>query len=213
MKGWGAGAPGFGGLKLGVGGQGVGSPKGWGTRRGGGTNPETGCGCELWGPKWVRTQTQKEGACRVGAGKGGGLKGKISRLFFLLPPPMFILFFSLWGSSRVFIPLSWGSSRGILVVFWLVGTSNVHVFALRLSCGSPGGRFERTHGSVFSVSRPHHSTTTTTTNNDDNNNNTTTQVNNTKTTPHKTTKNNTTQLALTLVNKSENQNWPKVVLA
>ena len=31
----------------------------------------------------------------------------------------------------------WGSSRGILVVFWLVGTSNVLVFAVRLSCETP----------------------------------------------------------------------------
>ena len=74
---------------------------------------------------------------------------KISRFFFLLPPPIFILFFSLSGdllvsffslrmSSRVFF-LCGGSSRGILVVFWSVGTSNVLVFALGLSQTQPLG--------------------------------------------------------------------------
>ena len=45
--------------------------------------------------------------------------------FFPSPAPI-LAFFSLWWSSR-----------GILVVFWSVGTSNVLVFALVLSCGSP----------------------------------------------------------------------------
>ena len=77
--------------------------------------------------------------------EGGG--PKISRFFCLLPPP-FSFFFSLSGdllvsfflSPGVFSCLSsslWGSSRGILVVFWSVGTSNVLVFAFRLSFGSP----------------------------------------------------------------------------
>ena len=70
--------------------------------------------------------------------KGGP---KISR-FFSFSRPHFHLFFSLSGdllvffshrvSSRVFL---WMSSRGILDVFWSVGT-NVLVFALELSCGS-----------------------------------------------------------------------------
>ena len=47
-------------------------------------------------------------------------------LFFPSPTPIFIQFFSLRGSSR-----------GILVVFWSVGTSNVLVFALRLFCQTP----------------------------------------------------------------------------
>ena len=78
--------------------------------------------------------------------EGGG--PKISRFLFLLPPPFSFffslslgifscLFFSLRVSSRVFPPLSGGSSRGILVVFWSVGTSNVFVFALKLSCETP----------------------------------------------------------------------------
>ena len=65
-------------------------------------------------------------------------------LFFPSPATIFILFLSLWGSSRVFLFSLRVSSRvfftlsgGILVVFWSVGTSNVLVFALGLSCGSP----------------------------------------------------------------------------
>ena len=59
---------------------------------------------------------------------------KISLFFFLLTP-IFILF-ALSGDLLVSFFLSLGSSRGILV-FWSVGTSNVLVFALRLSCETP----------------------------------------------------------------------------
>ena len=59
---------------------------------------------------------------------------KISRFFSPLPPQFsFFFFLSLGVFSCLFSFLS-GSSRGILVVFWSVGTSNVLVFALRLSC-------------------------------------------------------------------------------
>ena len=69
-------------------------PEGWG--------PE-GWGPERWGPKGGAETVGPE---RV---KGGGKKGggpKISRFFFPSPAPIFILFFSLWGSSRVFFSLS-----------------------------------------------------------------------------------------------------------
>ena len=46
--------------------------------------------------------------------------------FFPSPAPIFALFVSLWGSSRVF-----------LVVFEAPGPSNVHVWALGLSCETP----------------------------------------------------------------------------
>ena len=71
-------------------------------------------GYEGWGPAGWGPQ--------CGAPKGG--EPKISR-FFSFSHFHFHSFFSLWGSSR-----------GILVVFWSVGTSNVLVFAFR-SCGSP----------------------------------------------------------------------------
>ena len=47
----------------------------------------------------------------------------------------FALFFP--SPTSIFHSSLWGSSRGILVVFWSVGTSNVLVFALRLSCETP----------------------------------------------------------------------------
>ncbi len=43
---------------------------------------------------------------RPSAGPPSAGPPKISRFFFLLPLPIFILFFSLWGSSRVFFSLS-----------------------------------------------------------------------------------------------------------
>ena len=116
-------------------------PEGWGPSRVG--VPEG------WGPKHRKSGARRVGALtgggrrvgarRMGAQKGGGPKPKISRFFFfLLPPPIFIPFFSLWGSSRLFffsspgvfscLFSSWGSSRGILVVFWSVGTSKCGCF-------------------------------------------------------------------------------------
>ena len=62
---------------------------------------------------------------------------KILLFFFPLPHP-FSFFFSL--SPGVFSCLFsslWRCSRGILVVFWSVGTSHVLVFALILSCETP----------------------------------------------------------------------------
>ena len=74
-------------------------------------------------------------------------------LFFSVSRHNFHFFsLSLWGCSRVFFSLRvssrlfsslWRSSRGILVVFWSVGTSNVLVSAFRLSCGSPRRPAER----------------------------------------------------------------------
>ena len=117
-----AGARRVGGKKRGA--EGVGAQtaeKGW--------EPE-GWGPEGWGPKSrKKVRARRVGARRVGCSKGGGPEGWPAQnfaLFFSSPTPIFILFFSLWGSSR-----------GILVVFWSVGPSNVLVFALRLSCGSP----------------------------------------------------------------------------
>ena len=62
-----------------------------------------------------------------GAPKGGGPK---MSLFFPSSSPIFVLFLSLWGSSR-----------GILVVFEAPGPSNVHVWALGLSCETPAVRW------------------------------------------------------------------------
>ena len=56
------------------------------------------------------------------------------RSFFSFSHPRFHSFFSLWGSSRVFFPLSGGLLVEFWWCFWSVGTSNVLVFALRLSC-------------------------------------------------------------------------------
>ena len=61
----------------------------------------------------------------------------ISR-FFLPHSHFLFLFLSLGIFSCLFFSLR-GSSRGILVVFWSVGTSYVLVFALRLYCEAPGG--------------------------------------------------------------------------
>ena len=55
-------------------------------------------------------------------------------LFLLLLP--FSHLFSLSGGLLVFFSL-WGSSRGIVVVFWRPAPSNVHVWALGLSCDAP----------------------------------------------------------------------------
>ena len=61
--------------------------------------------------------------------KGGGQKGWGAQnfaLFFPLPP-----------QNSIFSSLSGGSSRGFLVVFEAPGHSNVHVWALGLSCETP----------------------------------------------------------------------------
>ena len=70
----------------------------------------------------------------------------------------FHLFLSLGVSSCLFSSLS-GSSGGILVVFRSVGTSNVLVFALRLSCGSPRGVWRR--GGPTQTHNTQHTTHTT----------------------------------------------------
>ena len=57
---------------------------------------------------------------------------KISR-FFSFSHLHFHSFFSLWGKLSCLVSL-WRSSRGILVLFWSVGTSDVLVFALGLTC-------------------------------------------------------------------------------
>ena len=66
---------------------------------------------------------------------------KFRAFFFLLPLP-FSFFFSLSGDLLVSffsisgcLPLSGGLLVEFLVVFWSVGTSNVLVFSLGLSCG------------------------------------------------------------------------------
>ena len=69
-------------------------------------------------------------APKGGAPKGGGperVGAQNFSFFFPCPAAKFILFFLLWGSCR-----------GILVVFEAPGRSNVHVWALGLSCASPG---------------------------------------------------------------------------
>ena len=84
-------------------------------------------------------------------------------LFFFPLPPQFSFFFSLSGCLLVSFFLS-GSSRGILVVFWSVGTSNVLVFALRLSCETPAAQIllpprpdpDRSPPSRFRPPRPSH---------------------------------------------------------
>ena len=90
--------------------------KGGGSSNGVGRKGGEGWGPQGWGPKG-------------GGSKGGSPK---FRAFFSFSHLHFHSFFL----SLVFFPL-WGSSRGILVVFWSVGTSHVLVFAFRLSCGSP----------------------------------------------------------------------------
>ena len=78
---------------------------------------------------------------------------KISRFFFLLPPH----FHSFFLPPGIFSCLSsslWGSSRGILVVFWSVGTSNVLVFALWLSCETPAACRPPTHLRVLALTPP-----------------------------------------------------------
>ena len=70
-------------------------------------------------------------ALKGGGSNGGGpegVGGPKFRAFFPCPAAKFVLFFPLWGSSR-----------GILVVFEAPGGSNVRVWALGLSCASPGG--------------------------------------------------------------------------
>ena len=84
---------------------------------------------KVGGPKGGRGR--RVGARRVGA-EGG--RAKIFALFFPSTAPIFALFFlSLAVFSCLFFSL-WGSSRGILVVFEAPGPSNVHVWALGLSC-------------------------------------------------------------------------------
>ena len=73
------------------------------------------CLCRLW-PRSVLgifegEEGEESNRKRMGASKGGGPK---FRAFFHSPTTIFILFSSLWGSFR-----------GIMVVFWSVGTSNV----------------------------------------------------------------------------------------
>ena len=89
-----------------------------------------GWGFEGWGAQPRKSGGPKGGGPKCGGPNCGGPKGgepKISR-FFSCPAAKFVLFFPLWGSSR-----------GILVVFEAPGRSNVHVWALGLSCASPGG--------------------------------------------------------------------------
>ena len=59
-------------------------------------------------------------------------------------PPKISCFFFLSRHNFHSFFLSLGSSRGM---FWSVGTSNVLVFALKLSCGSP----QRPAGRMFSL--------------------------------------------------------------
>ena len=76
-------------------------PKG-GSPKGGGPNPEKGWGQEGWGPE--------------------GWGAQNFALFFSSPATKFVLFFPLWGSSRVFFSLSLRVSSplsgGLLVEFW-----------------------------------------------------------------------------------------------
>ena len=60
---------------------------------------------------------------------------KFRSFFFPLPP-----------QNSFFSSLSGGSSRGILVVFEAPGPSNVHVWALWLSCGTPAAPPDRAAG-------------------------------------------------------------------
>ena len=103
-----------------------GGPKGWGARRGGG--PE-GVGARRGGgPNPEKVGPEGLGAEGWGP-KGGGPK---FRAFFALSRHNLHSFFSLWGFSR-----------GILVVFEAPGRSNVHVWALGLSCGTPAAPPDR----------------------------------------------------------------------
>ena len=81
---------------------------------------------------------RKGGARRVGPRRVGPRRvgGPKFRAFFSFSHSHFHSFF-LSGCLLMSFLLSLGSSRGILVVFWSVGTSNVLVFAFKLSCGSP----------------------------------------------------------------------------
>ena len=88
-----------------------------GPQRVGGPNPE-----KVRAP---RVGPRRVGPRRVGARTVGAQN---FALFFPLPPQFFILF-----------SLSFVLFRGILVVFEASGRSNVHVWALGLSCASPGG--------------------------------------------------------------------------
>ena len=89
----------------------------------------------VWGPKGCGPKS--------GGPKGGGLKGGGSKVggpkfgaLFCPSPTSISLFFSLSGVLLVSF-FSPGSSRGILLVFEAPGPSNVHVWALRLSCETP----------------------------------------------------------------------------
>ena len=95
------------------------------------------CGVEGGGAKPRKGGSPKGGAPQGGAPKGGG-GPKFRAFFFPSPTPIFILFFSLWGSSR-----------GILVVFEAPGRSNVRVWSSLVvvwkppaACRPPG--FHRT---------------------------------------------------------------------
>ena len=77
----------------------MGGPRGRRGAQGVGAQTQKKCGVRKVGPERVVARTQKNGVGK----KGGG--PKISRFFFLLPPP-FSFFFSLWGCSRVFFSLS-----------------------------------------------------------------------------------------------------------
>ena len=131
-------------------GQTQGAPKG-GAPKGGGPNPEkvgprrVGAqtqkkwGPEGWGPEGWGPKPRKSGGPKGGAPKGGAPRRvggpKLCVFFFPSPATKFVLFFPLWGSSR-----------GILVVFEAPGSSNVHVWALWLSCETPAAKFWAVQG-------------------------------------------------------------------
>ena len=86
--------------------------------------------CFWWGPGRVGARRGRgPNPEKVGARKVGGPK---FRAFFALSHRKFHSFFSLWEFSR-----------GILVVFEAPGRSNVRVWALWLSCGTPAAPPER----------------------------------------------------------------------
>ena len=103
-----------------------GGPKGRGPR-GVGPRPRKSYGPKDWGRKGGGPKGR---ALQRGGSKGGGPKtgGPKFRGFFPSPAPIFVLFLSLWGSSR-----------GILVVFEAPGPLNVHVSSSRAVVWNPGG--------------------------------------------------------------------------
>ena len=98
----------------GVGARRGGGPEGWGP---GGAGARRGGSPEGWGPGPRKSGTRRGGGPEAWGGP------KISR------------FFSLSCRKFHFLLSLWGSSSGILVVFEAPGRSNVHVWALWLSCG------------------------------------------------------------------------------